>query len=156
MSNTQVTKLEKTGIADFDVFKECWKELESSSLITVHQLCLIYPISSDGGGAEKPQEYIIPCKLPADICVEKRILNMLKKHAIFYIDFCRFLPDEIYHRLICLLIDNTASTSRKVNPKKGLRSVYYSRRSIFFHGVMDINWFIEMEQENQRLMITVL
>ncbi len=154
----QKRKLEKNGVADFEVFEVCWKEFVSAP-IGVHHLCLIfqaycllYPVQSislcEGAGASESNQFIIPCKLPDNILDQPVWFNMIKEFTTFYFDFHEFLPDEIYHRLICLASSYSEQNEDMPN--------CYSKRSCFFSRLYDTNWAIEMEEERQTLKIMVL
>lgn len=119
---------------------------ESSSAIELHHLvlilqayCLLYPVQSiamhgrDTAETDSQQsvvqKYIIPCKLPDN----NKISKFTKNYRSFYVDFCQFLPDEIYHRLMCL-----ASSQCQIDPYK-FNS--YSKRSCSFFGLRgSSNW----------------
>ena len=159
LSNTQVQHL-RNGFADFGVFKIFWEVFVSSSdspsAITVRHLCLIfqaycliYPVHSanacgrTAGSAE--QKYIIPCKLPEQINDDRKSI-----YSTFCFDFYEFLPDEIYHRLICL-----ASEKCVIKRKQRVHN-RYSKRKCFFFNLLDTNWVIEFHEGNQQLIISVL
>ena len=158
--NRQVQLL-KEGFAYFDVFKIFWEEFvltsDSPSAITVRHLCLIfqaycliYPVHSvDACEGSAEQKYIIPCKLPAEIESE-HICKIIRRHSTFYFDFYKFLPDEIYHRLICL-----ASQKCAIKRKQRLHNCY-SKRKCFFFNLLETNWVIEFHEGEQQLMIAVL
>ena len=163
LSNTQAQHL-RDGFADFGIFKIFWEEFVSSSdrpsAITVQHLCLIfqaycliYPVHSvnacgrTAGSAE--QKYIIPCKLPEQIN-DDRVRKSIDNHSTFCFDFYEFLPDEIYHRLICL-----ASEKCVIKRKQRVHNCY-SKRKCFFFNLFDTNWVIEFHEGNQQLIISVL
>ena len=160
VDNTQILQL-KEGFADSTVFKKIWEEFVSSpSAITVRHLCLIfqaycliYPVHSANacgraaGSAE--QKYIIPCKLPAEI-ENEHICKIIEHHSTFYFNFYEFLPDEIYHRLICL-----ASQKCVIKRKQRLHNCY-SKRKCFFYNMLETNWVIEFHEGDQQLKIAVL
>ena len=159
LNHTQIQQL-KEGFAYFSVFKIFWKKYVANAglVITVRHLCLIfqaycliYPVYSvnvcgrTAGSAE--QKYIIPCKLP-DKINDKRVCKIIRNHSTFYFDFHEFLPDEIYHRLICL-----ASQECVIKRKQCLHNCY-SKRKCFFFNLLGTNWDIEFQEG--RLMIAVL
>ena len=158
--NRQVQLL-KEGFADFNVFKIFWEEYvltsDLPSAITVRHLCLIfqaycliYPVHSvDSCEGSAEQKYIIPCKLPAEI-ENEHICKIIRHHSTFYFDFYEFLPDEIYHRLICL-----ASQKCVIKRKQRLHNCY-SKRKCFFFNLLETNWVIEFHEGKQQLMIAVL
>ena len=148
LDNTQDADLKK-GYADFSVFKIFWEDyVSTSSAITVRHLCLIfqaycliYPV--DSVNTSDVQKYIIPCKLPERNCDYKSIEN----NYYFYINFFEFLPDEIYHRLICLA------------PEKHIikrKPTFYSKRKCIFFGLLGTDLVIQFRESNQQLIISVL
>ena len=164
LSPTQVQKLETEGVADFDVFKACWDKflptpcaIEIRDLVLIFQAyCLVYPIHSMPkystcsqpeltGSQPEVCKYIIPCKLPGVIC-RRDVHRRSKKFSAFYIDFLQFLPNEIYHCLICL-----ASSHCKVRVNAERNG--YSKKGCFFVNLHETNWLIKMEQEQQQLKI---
>ena len=158
LSTSQLQNLEKSGVADYEVLYACWKKMLSASespCITVRHLCLIfqaycliYPIKGTLCAAKSEvQKYIIPCKLPKNI--DDDVFKKMKKYATFFFDFYKFLPEEIYHRLICL-----ASTYSKVK----IQEVYdcYSKEICFFSNLEGTRWIIQMELEKQRLKVIVM
>ena len=64
----------------------------------------------------------------------------------FYFDFNEFLPDEIYHRLICLISTVAKPLSTKL-------CHHYSRQQCFFTGVLGTKMIIQMDEAQQRLEI---
>lgn len=153
LSPTQLQKLQKEGVADFQVFKACWdKFLPTPCAIKIRHLvlifqayCLVYPVNNSGDSQPEVSKYIIPCKLPGTFC-NKDIHRRSMKFSAFYIDFLQFLPNEIYHRLICL-----ASSHCKV--KRNAARNCYSRNSCFFVNLLGTNWVIKLDQDQQRLKI---
>lgn len=159
LRHDQVTKLTKEGIADFKVLETCWNRFlptsDSPSVVTIHHLCLIFqayclicPLPRDEDSSKpRPadQKFLIPCKLPDEI-KDSRICKITEKYESFYFDFNEFLPDEIYHRLICLITTVAKPLSTKL-------CHHYSRQQCFFSGVLGTNMIIEMDEAQQRLLI---
>ncbi len=145
---SQKRRLEKNGVADFEVFEVCWKKFVSEP-IKVRHLCLIFQAYCLMFPVANQQQFIIPSKLPDNIHIGQ-VCKVLEEYTTFYFDFNQFLPDEIYHRLICL-----ASSYCKVERSQRLSNCY-SKRICFFSRLRDTNWVIEMEEENQTLKFMVL
>lgn len=152
-----ITNLEVDGIADLKLLKSRWKEFlsEASCNIEIRHLCLmlkahclIYPVDSTATrSAQVPaQKYIIPCKLRCKINMEKH--KWVRCSATFYFNFKKFLPDEIYHRLICL-------ASSEAKPPDSHSNSYSSEKCIFY-GIMNTNWMIGIERIRHRLKIGVM
>ena len=156
LSTSQKLEFKRDSIADLDVFYACWKlpvESLPKGFITVHQLCLIFqayclifPVQYEGGSAASQQEsqkFIVPCKLPFTI-KDNRIYKLSESFVTFYFDFYDFLPDEIYHRLICLAWKNsTVERQEKLGNK----------RSCFFMNLRKTNWLIEHEYQRLKIMV---
>jgi hypothetical protein len=155
----QIKSVEKDGIAELDLLEACWRNFlpEHLSDITIRHLCLIlqayclifpYPIqaeTSDGAGEAPQEKFIIPCKLPAPFEESSWNVNCVN----FYFDFYnRFLPIEIYHKLICLASSNAKPPSGSYNK--------YSRSRCIFYGLLGTKWWMEVEQDKQRLKIVVM
>lgn len=145
LSKSQINKLNERGVTDYEVLKVCWKSFVTSEvgikhiILILQAYCLIYPLKLTA-------EYIIPSKLPDKFRCPQ--LKRMEACPTFYFDFHQFLPDEIYHRLICLI-------TSEAKPQKHLPHCY-SEKKCFFSGLMDTEWIIQMEVKEQRLKIMVL
>jgi hypothetical protein len=153
----QIKSVEKDGIAEFDLLEACWRKFQPEHLsdITIRHLCLIlqayclifpYPIQAETSNeaGEAPQEkFIIPCKLPVPF-EESSNVNCVN----LYFDFCKFLPIEIYHKLICLASSTAEPPSGTCNK--------YSRSRCIFYGLLKTKWWMEIEQDKQQLKIMVM
>ena len=172
LNNTQLVCLDSNGEADYEVFEACWEEY--LSFISVDHLCLIfqaygliYPVKHSAYISSnyyiirwivqayrliypvKPRNnYIIPCKLPEDIDKNSDVYEG-SSWTIFYFDFFKFLPNEIYYQLICLALSKCEAEDPRAHSK-------YSKRKCFFVNLKGTNWIIELEQENQRLKFKVM
>lgn len=158
LSNEQILKLVEEGVADLEVLNTCWKKYipssESPSAIGIDHLCLIFqayclihPISKPSD-EEGTRNFLIPCKLPDEI-ENSTICRIIESYTPFYFDFNEFLPDEIYHRLICLI-------STMAKPPQPEICNYYSKQRCFFSGIMGTNLITEKDEARQRLKIKVL
>ena len=165
LRNEQVLKLTKEGVADYKVLETCWNRFlptsDSPSVVTIGHLCLIFqayclirPLPRDEDSSVLPsdppadQKFLIPCKLPDEI-KDGRICKIAEKYESFYFDFNEFLPDEIYHRLICLI----STVAKPLGTK--LRH-HYSRQQCFFTGVLETNMMIQMDEAHKRLRIKLM
>ena len=159
LSTSQILKFKKDSIADFEVLSACWKlpvESLPEGSITVHQLCLIFqayylifPVHCEGvsaAGQPESHKFIVPCKLPFTI-QDDSIYQRSKSYATFFFDFYDFLPDEIYHRLICLAWKNSKPARGQVIVNR------VSKRSCFFVNLENTNWLIEHEYQRLKLMV---
>lgn len=157
----QEQRLKEDGIADYGVFEVCWEKFRSSS-ISVPQLCLIfqaycliYPIQDccedqkkDQKEVQAKKKYIIPYKLPEVIRSKQICKEVQSEYATFYFDFRDYLPNEIYHKLICLALKNCDRDSRTGELPK-----CFSKKWCYFADLKDTNWVFEMEEKTQQLKI---
>ena len=104
------------------------------------------PATSEATTVDEKLEYLVPCKLPEEIekppAKSSRWIN-------FYFDFQKFLPVEIYHRLLCLML--TISQQ-----KKSFDNPYLSQNMCLFKRIDKSDWCIVLEREHHRLKISVL
>ena len=156
----QKQQVEQHGIADYGVFEICWEKFKSSS-ITIQQLCLIfqaycliYPLQNckdqnkDQEKVKPNMKYIIPCKLPEVIRNKQICKEVQSEYATFYVDFQDYLPDEIYHKLICLALKNCDQHSRTGELQK-----CFSKKMCYFADLKGTNWVFEMDEKTQQLKI---
>ena len=141
--STLISELEMNGIADLKLLEHCWEKFVAAPDVEMHHLCLmlqanclIYPVRPTFKNSI--QKYIIPSKLPSTIDMGKHI--WVSGCATFYFDFRKFLPDEIYHKLICL-------ASNEANSKKNC----YSSKCCIFYDLLGTNWVMEMEGDKLKI-----
>ena len=90
-------------------------------------------------------KFLVPCMLPSEPIPDDPI-----KKVTFSFDFEGFLPAEIFHRLICLMIARSAvSQGRKITPE-------FSATRCRFYNVEGRKWQLEMEPDCHRLKISVM
>ena len=154
LSTQQILKLVQEGVADSQVLEACWRKFvppsDVPSLITTEHLSLlfkayglIHPLLSHAD----PAEFLIPSKLPEEI-KDSTICRMVEQYTPFYFDFNGFLPDVVYHRLVCLM----STISEPLHPDV---HNHYSKQRCFFSGIMGTNFITEMDESKQRLRIRV-
>ena len=153
----QIRDLSSRGIADSKFLEIIWGEFISpASGIEVRHLCLIlqaycliYPVKMVVSMVKESltQQYIVPCKFPSNI---ESLPRWVEKCVNFYFNFNGFLPEKIYHRLVCLML------SEAKHPQKKLDQNCYSSKICIFYGIQNTNWKIEMEGYEQRLKIGVV
>ncbi len=156
----------KGGVACMEIFELFLREFISGSsdniitldhlLLILRSYCLIFPLQPEPKALSSPEgaeggasytEYIVPCKLPDDLD-DKEVDIPEGKCCVFYFNFCRFLPDEIYHRLMCL-------ASGESKPGMEERNKFSKQRCVFYnlHGT---NWIIKLEREKHRMKFSFL
>lgn len=98
--------------------------------------------------ADKEEEfYLVPCRLP-DKC--KTPVSDKLPWITFYFDFHKFLPKEIYHRFICLLLAASQSKGSRLR-----RNVYTSTYCVFYN-IDGCHWKIELEANLHRLKVSIV
>ncbi len=145
----------ESGIASMELLTNYLMKFISGSsdikldhlLLILKSYCLIFPLQPETKALPK---YIVPCKLPDDLDDED-VSILEERCCVFYFDFCQFLPDEIYHRLMCL-----ASAASKPERRKPNITNIFSKRRCVFHNLFGTYWIMEAEREMHRLKFTVL
>ncbi len=150
----------KRGVAYMKLFEHfLMKFISGSSVITLNHLllilrsyCLIFPLqleaspeSADSGASY--QEYIVPCRLRDDLD-DKDVDILEERCCVFYFDFYQFLPDEIYHRLMCLASAASIPKTGKCNK--------FSKQCCVFYNLHGTNWIIKVEREKHRMKFAFL
>lgn len=172
--------LKKTGVAKLSVLEECWskngllKKCSSTQLCLMLQaFCLVHTIeyslqpSSCDPMKHEPgllqdetslktkddctpnQCFLIPNLLPVKEEPEQDANHL--PWISFYFDFHKFLPVEIYHRLVCLMLAAFQHTPA-LRRQKPILSQWFCR----FDGIHNCNWKISLEASKHRLKVSVL
>ena len=69
--------------------------------------------------------------------------------VVFYFDFEKFLPEVIYHRLICIMLACADDyTSEEVMPK-------FSKSWSCFYDIEESHWKFEYQQTLHRLQVSI-
>lgn len=145
LPSSLINELVRNGIADLKLLEHCWKDSITPDVKIYHLClmlqanCLIYPVQSTSGNLV--QKYIIPSKLPATIDMDKH--SWVSGCATFYFDFKKFLPNEIYHKLICL-------ASSEAKPPN---SNHFSSERCVFYELLGTNWVMEMEDDKLKIRV---
>ena len=92
--------------------------------------------SSSVSAISQPSEcFLVPCRLPKAADVKPL------KGMTFFFDFQGFLPAEIFHRLICLMLNK----SRSVRSNKRCVRHMFSSTCCYFPNVDDCQWRVELD-----------
>lgn len=110
--------------------------------LVLQAYCVIYPTT---GGCADAKKYMIPCKFPEDVDIMKEC-TFVDGCATFYFDFQKFLPDEIYHKLICL-------ASTEARPKECGRSNRFYAKCCIFYNLLGTNWVMELEEHKLKIRV---
>ena len=158
------------GVASVSLLEKCWKGCYSQSAdhgcsfeqlcLILQAYCLIYPLpiapppsqsQSDPVTSSRTTEpsnakFLVPCMLSI---ANTEISGDKIPKITFYFDFCGFLPAEIFHRFICLMLKKSTpqSRGRKRDPE-------FSATRCKFPNVNGRKW--EIELESHRLKISVM
>ena len=157
LTNDEMAKLEETGRAKLSVLRKCWLDLREDFpkfILMLQSFCLVFPLpepaieptgtamSSRQGELDPPDDitpvpdrvYLIPSKLRREEFNATCITNF---NFPFEFDFRGFLPDEVYYRLLCLMLKDTLGRSGK---GKGVFTATYFK----ICGVQKCNWVVQM------------
>ena len=163
MTNEELMCLEKTGCAELNLLKRCWPDLGDEDfhklVLMLQSFCLVFPLpepeTKDGAQMhsqpdepsqqETPvkshsftrqpnQVYLIPSKLKSEEFDEK-LANMF--NVSFQFDFGGFLPEEVYHRLLCLMLKKLPKRNQKL--KEIFTANYFK-----IYRVEKCNWVVRM------------
>lgn len=164
-----IIKLHDTGIASETLLREKWadfySESESRSGPSFQQLCLIlqaycliFPLKGFQSQAEPAEDlsctnrqtdmsFLVPCQLP-EIAKEDEISSNVPL-IVFYFDFEKFLPEDVYHRLICILLFHAGDhTYKELMPK-------FSKLWSYFYDIDESHWKFEYQRELHRLKVSI-
>lgn len=140
----------KSGEISLEVLKKLLDDpkdgILKSSVIDAEKLsvvlqayCLIHSTSE----MSDTKRFIIPSMLPRALPSHK----IKRWDAEFYFDFERFLPIQVFHRLICMLM----AAAQKSN-----RYDYVLSQSLsFFPKIGQCMWKVELESSEHRIKISV-
>ncbi len=150
----------QNGMISFAVLEKLCQQILKSGIVDATTLsvilqafCLIYPTSGNDSQAdsaschsESPTNkcFVIPSMLPElqDEELAQRSLPWME----FYFDFEKFLPVEVYHRLVCMLMAAAQKRRGKIR---------VSRFLCCFDGVHDCKWKVELEDLQHRMKISI-
>lgn len=140
VSGIEIRNLEKLGIASLNLLRHCWKTLSMDRTWNTEHICLvlqsyglIFQIQHScnqevqlGSSTPKSQDsvhcsqddgqkvFLVPCKLPPS-CTDDKVLEGSPHMCTFAFDFKGFLPEDVYHRLVCLMLKRAKEkNTRKV------------------------------------------
>ena len=130
--------LKTEGTVERCVLKKCWEELCDIDEM-FDKICKILEIYYLLCPIDKPpSKYLVPTKLPD--CGD---VKFTKECTVFFFEFPLFLPAEVYTHLVCVFFKLSNAKSRYK-----LTSTSFS-----FCPVLDINWKVSLEADQQRLKI---
>ncbi len=155
----------QNGMISFAVLERLCQQIPKSGIVDATTLsvilqayCLIHPTSGNDSQADSDSAschsdsptnkcFVIPSMLPElqDDMIEELVQSSLPWME-FYFDFEKFLPVEVYHRLVCMLM---AAAQR--HPGKSR----VSRFLCCFDMVYDCKWKVELEVLQHRMKISI-
>lgn len=162
-----IIELIETGISSDTLLREKWAAFSSSPesplsfetlCLMLQAYCLIFPLkehkledperslSSDINN--KPiTSFLIPSMLPEIPPDEEVDCGVPWVHFVF--DFEKFLPEEIYHRLICIMLADTGDpSSDDVMPK-------FSKLWSCFYDIDDSHWRFDFQRDDHKLKVSI-
>ena len=169
ISGEEQQMLQETGKVSFDCLERLWslcgQSILKSGIVDAHQLCLIlqaYCLIHPSEYLDKTHQvqppsntnlnyYLVPSLLPEAKSLTEKEEGSVLPWVSFYFDFEGFLPLEIYHRLICLLLAAYREGNRRPNATHCL-----SKTLCRFDGIRGCNWKVELEKHQQRLKVSVM
>ena len=159
--NTDIVQLLTTGRTTADVLFKLWQDDHDGSddqfqliclLIRAHGLMQAIKPSAMSDSHELPvpelslgtsylsrMEFLVPCMLS-----ERKHLNF--EGYTFYFDFKGFLPQEVFHCLICLVIKKCREVPDHYPPK------YWADECIWY-CMKEYDWSVQVLNGEQRLKI---
>jgi ankyrin repeat protein/GTPase SAR1 family protein len=171
LPNDEMKAFGETGCAKVSLLRTCWKELSDDAFhklcLMLQSFCLLFPLPfhespemSTEGDAEPSQMTDCHCEeqtsskpetvylIPSKLCVAPQptteSINKAFKFT-FVFDFHGFLPVEVYHRLLCLMLKN-----QSCGPKlKGTFTAEYFK----VYGVHNCNWMVQMVDSKLRVSV---
>lgn len=90
--------------------------------------------------------YLIPSKLPC--CDGPTESDAAKYKLTFFFKFQAFLPLEVYHRLLCLMLRD-----QKVNPRWTCTGTF-TERYFQVKGVQNNNWMVQKVDNKLKIFVT--
>jgi hypothetical protein len=161
-----IIELNDTGIASERLLRQKWAGFysESESGPSFHQLCLILqsyclifplkglhsqtgPALSSSATGQTTKSFLVPSKMPEKAKEDE--VGCGVPWVIFYFDFEKFLPEVIYHRLICIMLASADdNTSEEVEPK-------FSQSWSCFYDIEESHWKFEYQRKLHRLKVSI-
>jgi len=107
----------KKGKVTLQALKKIWSEsVKELGTVDIERLCyilqaycLIHPVgASSAAVGDGKQLFIIPCMLPEATERSRSKIDGSRPWIEFCFDFEGFLPLEVYHRLLCMLLNESS------------------------------------------------
>ena len=162
MTNDKQIFLENTGCAELSLLKRCWSDLGEEDfhrlMLMLQSFCLVFPLPKRAekddtqtpcaqvkpDQQEEPEKspslpplnqmYLIPSKLQSETFNQDLTKNF---NLSFQFDFGGFLPEEVYHRLLCLML-------KKLPKMSGKHKDLFTTNFFKIYGVENCNWVVQM------------
>lgn len=154
ISGREQTKL-KHGEVSLDVLKKLWGDSENGIpetktvdpeklAIVLQAYCLIHSCNSETSDTKC---FITPSMLPSDLSNDKKQKLEHSDWIDFYFDFEKFLPVEVFHRLVCMLMAEVhKSDFHKCNLSQSLCS---------FPRICHCIWKVELKNLEHKIKVSV-
>lgn len=161
-----IIKLDDTGVASEELLRQKWANFysESERGPSFHQLCLILqsyclifplkgflsptePVLDSSATGQITKSFLVPSKMPEN--AEEDEIDSDVPWVVFYFDFEKFLPEVIYHRLICIMLANADDCpTEEVKPK-------FSQSWSCFYDIEESHWKFEHQRKLHRLKVSI-
>ena len=149
--------LKKTGIASSALLQTSWKDHFpfKKLCLMLQAYCLIFPIRDMAGSPNQSQsddheaditEFLVPSMLP-----DLKLEDISCCNYTFYFDFRGFLPAEVFHRFVCLMLARMSPTCKDTKQKRKL-----SANCCQFYEVEGSHWQLEKVETGHVLQVSVV
>ena len=139
--NTEIDKCMKTGMANSEFLYELWKDDHKGDYKEFQKICLL--MRAYGLMQTIKSTTCVQFMIPSLLNQEKQILQ---NGFIFYFDFKGFLPQEVFHCLICLVIKTCPEVPDCSPPK-------FSAKACIWYCFKGYDWCIQPMSETHRLKV---
>ena len=148
-TNQEKKYLEETGRAKLSLLRKCWQDYRDdfdNLILMLQSFCLVFPLPAPTAKLDTPTtdtEYLIPSKLCLKKFHECHVRNF---NFSFEFDFGGFLPEEVYHRLLCLMLKQVPGGSNQLEGK-------FTAKYFKIYDVKNCNWVVQMKNSKLRVWV---
>ena len=140
LRNEDVDKLRKTGMTSIAFLRELWQDYHENNDNTFQIICLLMRAHGLMQVIKHTDvQFMIPCML------RQEELNIPNGYT-FYFDFNGFLPQEVFHSFICLMIKKSQEVPDHSEPK-------FSASGCTLYCLKGYDWYIQPLSQEHRLKV---
>ena len=143
LSNTDIDTFLKTGMANSEFLYELWQEDHKGNDNQFQIICLLVRAYGLMQTIKSPVSNCVQFMFP---CLLKQEEQILTNGYTFYFDFNAFLPQEVFHCLICLVI-------KKFKEVPGCSPPKFSAITCIWHCFKGYDWYIQCLSKEHRLKV---